>query len=191
MRLSRFIKQIEDFFSGKKSKGLAFRLEQRLVGDDVMSSNVMFEGDHVSESIDEALSASENRRSKKGKSGGGKEDVMRFLQDVLSAGPVNVLEVERQARAAALLEDDKRLNKSKAFRDARECPRCDVVAGRIWSRLPVRLGAARYAIGAHWRYRRPLPNRDANGRFGRQWRFGGAAMPGPALRPSSPGGETN
>ena len=115
----RFLLQAKNNL-GKKSKGLAFRLEQRLVGDDVMSSNVMFEGDHVSESIDEALSASENRRSKKGKSGGGKEDVMRFLQDVLSAGPVNVLEVERQARAAALLEDDKRLNKSKAFRDARD-----------------------------------------------------------------------
>ena len=32
---------------------------------------------------------------------------------------MDVLEVEQQARAAALLEDDKRLSKSKAFRDAR------------------------------------------------------------------------
>ncbi|MDA9457531.1 MULTISPECIES: hypothetical protein [unclassified Bradyrhizobium] len=32
-----------------------------------MSSNVMFEGDHVSKSIDEALSASENRGAKKGR----------------------------------------------------------------------------------------------------------------------------
>lgn len=32
-----------------------------------MSSNVMFEGDHVSNSIDEALSASENRGAKKGR----------------------------------------------------------------------------------------------------------------------------
>lgn len=69
-----------------------------------MSSNVMFEGDHVSESIDEALSASENRGAKKGQSGGGKEDVIQFLKDILSGGPVDVLEVERQARAAALLE---------------------------------------------------------------------------------------
>ncbi|AJA59721.1 MULTISPECIES: AAA family ATPase [Bradyrhizobium] len=115
----RFLLQAKNNL-GKKCKGLAFRLEQRLVGNDVMSSNVMFEGDHVSESIDEALSASENRGSKKGQLGGGKEDVMRFLQDVLSAGPVDVLEVERQARAAALLEDDKRLSKSKVFRDARD-----------------------------------------------------------------------
>ncbi|MCW1994821.1 AAA family ATPase [Bradyrhizobium diazoefficiens] len=115
----RFLLQAKNNL-GKKCKGLAFRLEQRLVGDDVMSSNVMFEGDHVSESIDEALSASENRGAKKGQSGGGKEDVMQFLRDILSAGPVDVLEVERQARAAALLEDDKRLNKSKVFRDARD-----------------------------------------------------------------------
>jgi putative DNA primase/helicase len=103
---------------GKKCKGLAFRLEQRLVGDDVMSSNVMFEGDHVSESIDEALSASESRGGKKEQTGG-KEDVVQFLKDILSGGPVDVLEVEQQARAAALLEDNKRLSKSKAFRDAR------------------------------------------------------------------------
>jgi hypothetical protein len=64
----RFLLQAKNNL-GKKCKGLAFRLEQRLVGDDVMSSNVMFEGDYVSESIDEALSASENRGAKKGQSG--------------------------------------------------------------------------------------------------------------------------
>lgn len=114
----RFLLQAKNNL-GKKCQGLAFRLEQRLVGDDVMSSNVMFENDYVSESVDEALSASEKRTGKNGPSGGGKEDVMRFLKDILSNGPVDVLEVERQARAAALLEDDKRLSKSKVFRDAR------------------------------------------------------------------------
>jgi hypothetical protein len=104
---------------GKKCKGLAFRLEQRLVGDGVMSSNVMFEGDHVNESVDEALFASENRGGKNGQSGCGKEDVIQFLKDILSNGPMDVLEVERQARAAALLEDDKLMSKSKVFRNAR------------------------------------------------------------------------
>jgi putative DNA primase/helicase len=37
---------------GKKCQGLVFRLEQRLVADDIVSSNVMFEGEHVSQSID-------------------------------------------------------------------------------------------------------------------------------------------
>ncbi|WP_271528896.1 AAA family ATPase [Bradyrhizobium sp. CCBAU 25338] len=114
----RFLLQAKNNL-GKKCKGLAFRLEQRLVSDDILSSNVMFEGEHVNESIDEALTASESRSFKKGEPSG-KEDVMRFLRDILSSGPVEVLEVERQARAAALLEDDRRLSKSKVFRDARE-----------------------------------------------------------------------
>ena len=33
---------------------------------------------------------------------------------------MDVLEVERQARAATLLDDDKRLRQNKAFRDARK-----------------------------------------------------------------------
>ncbi len=105
---------------GKKCKGLAFRLEQRLVADDIMSSNIMFEGEHVSQSIDEALVASENRGGNKGGQNSSKEDVTQFLTEILVNGPVDVLEVESQARAAALLADDKRLRQNKAFRDARE-----------------------------------------------------------------------
>lgn len=113
----RFLLQAKNNL-GKKCEGLAFRLEQRMVADDVMSSNVMFEGEHVNESIDEALTASENRGAKADQSGG-KEDVIQFLKDILAGGPVDVLEVEVQARAAALLEENKRLSKSKVFRDAR------------------------------------------------------------------------
>jgi hypothetical protein len=103
---------------GKKCKGLAFRIEQRLIADDIVSSNIMFEGEYVSQSIDEALTASETKGGRSGQTGG-KEDVAQFLKDILSGGPVDVLEVERQARAAALLDGNQRLNKSKAFRDAR------------------------------------------------------------------------
>jgi putative DNA primase/helicase len=49
-----------------------------------------------------------------------KEDVTEFLTEILANGPVDVLEVEAQARAATLLADDKRLRQNKAFRDARE-----------------------------------------------------------------------
>jgi hypothetical protein len=42
-----------------------------------------------------------------------------FLTEILANGPVDVLEMERQAGAAALLADDKRLNESKPFRQAR------------------------------------------------------------------------
>ncbi|OKO68273.1 AAA family ATPase [Bradyrhizobium sp. AS23.2] len=167
----RFLLQAKNNL-GKKCKGLAFRLEQRLVGDDVMSSNVMFEGDHVSESIDEALSASENRGTKKGQSGGGKEDVMQFLRDILSAGPVDVLEVERQARAAALLEDDKRLSKSKAFRDARtelgiKSTRDGFGPGsRYVLELPDASWAPENPMGAPSQTRAPMDDLGAHGQVG-------------------------
>jgi putative DNA primase/helicase len=103
---------------GPKCKGLAFRMEQRLIPGDILSSNIFFESGLVTQSIDEALTASESRR------GGGqtssKEDAAEFLAEILAHGPVDVLEVERQARAATLLDDDKRLRQNKAFRDARK-----------------------------------------------------------------------
>jgi putative DNA primase/helicase len=167
----RFLLQAKNNL-GKKCEGLAFRIEQRLVGDDVMSSNVMFEGNHVSESIDEALSASENRGSMKDQSGGGKEDIMQFLKDVLSSGPVDVLEVERQARAAALLEEDKRLSKSKMFRDARDALSVKTTregfgpGSKFVLSLPgfplVPIGA----IGAPSETRAPMENKGANGATG-------------------------
>jgi putative DNA primase/helicase len=103
---------------GPKCKGLAFRMEQRLIPGDILSSNIFFESEHVTQSIDEALTASESRV------GGGqtssKEDAAEFLAEILAYGPVDVLEVERQARAATLLDEDKRLRQNKVFRDARK-----------------------------------------------------------------------
>lgn len=103
---------------GPKCKGLAFRMEQRLIPGDILASNVFFESEHVTQSIDEALTASESR----GGSGqtSSKEDAAEFLAEILAHGPMDVLEVERQARAAILLDDDKRLRQNKAFRDARK-----------------------------------------------------------------------
>jgi hypothetical protein len=103
---------------GPKCRGLAFRMEQRLIPGDIISSNIFFESEHVTQSIDEALTASETRRGVGQTSS--KEDAAEFLAEILAYGPVDVLEVERQARAATLLDDDKRLRQNKAFRDARK-----------------------------------------------------------------------
>ena len=104
---------------GAKCNGLAFRLEQRIVDGDILSSNVMFESDHVSQSIDAALTASESRG---GAAGGqtSKDDAAEFLSDVLAHGPRDVLEVESLARAATLLGADEPLRQNKAFREARK-----------------------------------------------------------------------
>jgi putative DNA primase/helicase len=115
----RFLLQAKNNL-GPKCNGLVFRMEQRLVSEGIVSSNIIFfENEQVSQSIDEALTASENRGGDRSRNTG-KEDVAEFLTDVLAAGPVDVLEVERQARSAGLLGDTKRISENKSFRTARK-----------------------------------------------------------------------
>jgi putative DNA primase/helicase len=103
---------------GKKCEGLAFRLEQRMVADEIISSNVMFEGEHVSHSIDEALTASETRGGTDHRSG--KDEAADFLRDILAKGAMPVLEIEREARDAGLLGPDSPISQNKSFRSARD-----------------------------------------------------------------------
>jgi AAA domain-containing protein len=103
---------------GKKCEGLAFRLEQRLVADDIISSNVMFESEYVSASIDEALNASESRGT--GEKGTNKHEAANFLPTVLVGGALPVLQIESEAREAGLLGPDSPISQNKAFRSARK-----------------------------------------------------------------------
>ena len=138
----RFLLQAKNNL-GKKCKGLAFRLEQRMVGDDVMSSNVMFEGDHVSELIDEALSASEGRRGGDGERRTNKDDAADFLRSVLAGGAVPVLQIEAEARSAGLLGADKPISQNKAFRIRSRHARHQAAAPRRYgSQRPVGLGTS-------------------------------------------------
>jgi hypothetical protein len=102
---------------GKKCEGLAFRLEQRLVAGDIVSSNIMFEGGYVSASIDEALNASESRGGDRHTN---KEEAANFLRTVLAGGALPVLQIESEARDAGLLGPDRPISQNKAFRSARE-----------------------------------------------------------------------
>src|SRR4029077_1065901 len=83
---------------GPKSKGLAFRVEQRLIGGEILASHISWEADHVSPPADEALSPSENRGANEGRTS--KDDAADFLRAVLAPGPMPVLEIEQEARAA-------------------------------------------------------------------------------------------
>lgn len=102
---------------GKKCEGLAFRLEQRLVTGDIVSSNVMFEGQYVSASLDEALNASECRGGERHTN---KDEAANFLRTVLAGGALPVLQIESEARDAGLLGRDSPISQNKAFRSARE-----------------------------------------------------------------------
>ena len=83
---------------------------------------------------------------------------------------MDVLEVEQQARAAALLEDDKRLSKSKAFRDARtELGIKSVRDGfgpgsRYVLELPDAAWAPKYPMCAPSQTRAPMDDLGAHGK---------------------------
>lgn len=103
---------------GSRCQGLAFRIEQRIVGDGVLSSNVMFESEPVSITLDEALPASEGRGRSNGRST--KDEAADFLRTILADGAVPVLRIEAEARAAGLLAPDKPISQHKPFRAARD-----------------------------------------------------------------------
>jgi hypothetical protein len=103
---------------GPKGKGLAFRVEQRLIPGDILASNISWESDHVTASVDEALLASETKGG--GESRSGKDEAADFLRSVLSAGPMAVADIEAEARAAGLLGRESPIGQNKMFRDARK-----------------------------------------------------------------------
>jgi len=97
-----------------KQEGLAFRLAQTIISDDIIGSYVVWdETAPVTVSVDQALAG--------GSSGGENTatgQAADLLCEILSAGPVNVLDIEAEARAAAMLSETQRLNGSKPFRTA-------------------------------------------------------------------------
>jgi AAA domain-containing protein len=82
-------------------KGLAFRLEQRLVGEPdqgVVASSVAWENNYVHASVDQALQAADERR-------GGKrplDEGVDFLGELLTSGPLLVRKIKDEAAGAGL-----------------------------------------------------------------------------------------
>ena len=99
-------------------KGLAFRCLQKIVGEDIVASFVDFENEHVTQTADEALSATEQRSGTDGATA--KEQAVEFLQTILTDGPVPALDIEREAVAAGLHEDGKPIGQNKPLRDAKK-----------------------------------------------------------------------
>ena len=77
--------------------GLAFRVEQRLVGDDIVASAITWEGERIARTADEILAA--NREGNERPERAEAED---FLRDILSAGPRPSAEIEDEAKGAGL-----------------------------------------------------------------------------------------
>jgi putative DNA primase/helicase len=95
-------------------QGLAFRLEQSLIGDGIVPSRILWEAEPVPITANEALAAeaagTETRTAK--------ADAMEFLQAALASGPVPAAEVNRMAREHGLT--------AKAIRSAREALRVKI-----------------------------------------------------------------
>jgi hypothetical protein len=96
-------------------QGLAFRLDQCLVGDGVVASRILWDRDPVEITANEALAAdaagTETRTAK--------ADAIEFLQGALADKPVPAAEVTRMAREHGLT--------AKAIRSAREALEVKIV----------------------------------------------------------------
>jgi hypothetical protein len=79
------------------SGGLAFRVEQHLVGKDIVASAITWEGERIDRTADEILAANREGSEKPERS-----EAEEFLRDVLSGGPCLATEIKSQATAACL-----------------------------------------------------------------------------------------
>jgi len=118
--------------------GLAFRLEQRMVGPldkSIVASAVSWDAEPVSVSAHDALRATDNGNADKPSA---TNDAIEFLRIVLASGPLKVAEIEREAREACLLGETQALSQSMPFRSARkalkvETTKAGMSDGWIWS----------------------------------------------------------
>jgi len=79
-------------------KGLAFRLEQRLVADGIVGSSVSWETEPVTITADQALQAADDR----GGRGGAGAEAEEFLLDALAGGAIAVKDLQDDAKQAGL-----------------------------------------------------------------------------------------
>jgi AAA domain-containing protein len=79
-------------------KGLAFRLEQRLVADGIVGSSVAWETERVTITADQALQAADDR----GGGGVAGADAEEFLREALAGGAVAVIDLKADAKEAGL-----------------------------------------------------------------------------------------
>jgi hypothetical protein len=117
--------------------GLAFRLEQRLVGDEgrgIVASSIFWEGEPVTMSADQALQAADER-------GGAKrplEDECEFLRNLLAHGPQPVTTIKNESKGTGLSwASILRAKKALGIRSAK----CGMTGGWLWE-LPKMLKSA-------------------------------------------------
>jgi hypothetical protein len=98
----------------KPPQGLAYQLEQHLVGDDrnILASAVCWDSQPVTITADEGLSGSACKAKLE-------DECVSFLRDLLSKGALPVREIEQHAVQLRLLSEGRPIGQSKPFRVAR------------------------------------------------------------------------
>jgi hypothetical protein len=79
------------------SGGLAFRVEQHLVGGDIVASAIAWEHERIARTADEILAA-----NRQGQENPERTEAEEFLRDVLSAGPRPSTEIEAEAKGSGV-----------------------------------------------------------------------------------------
>jgi putative DNA primase/helicase len=103
---------------GPMRKGLAFRVEPRLIPGDILAPNISWDANHVAATVDAALIASENKVGNDRRTG--KDEAADFLRALLASRAMPVGEIEQEARSAGLLGPDSPISQNKSFRSARD-----------------------------------------------------------------------
>jgi len=77
--------------------GLVFRVEQRLVENEIVASAVTWEGERIARTADEILAANRD-----GNESPERSEAEEFLRSILSSGPQPATEIEAEAKGAGL-----------------------------------------------------------------------------------------
>jgi hypothetical protein len=122
----------------RRPLGLAFRMEQRVVGSDekgaLTGSCVAWETAPIEKTADDVLGVNGNKEAT------AKTERIEFLEMLLAGAPKKVSEIETEARDAGLLSENQPIGQSKPFRAAREAlgikpyqPKGQKRAGWFWA----------------------------------------------------------
>jgi putative DNA primase/helicase len=116
------------------SGGLAFRVEQRLVGNEIVASSITWETERITRTADEILAAGRNANEAPERS-----EAEDFLRDILSGGSRPATEVEAEAKGAGVSwRTVRRAQKSLGIKPYRRAETGDGLgkAGRWYWALP-------------------------------------------------------